>query len=84
MSRRCEICGKGVQYGHNVSHSKRRTKRIFLPNLKVKRMKVEGAVKKIKICMECLKRAKKCGKVGKLRIEPLRHAELVSASEILK
>lgn len=71
MARVCEICGKGVQFGHRVSHSKRRTKRVFLPNLKVKRMKVKGVVKKIKICMKCLKRAKKFGKVGKIKIEPL-------------
>jgi len=71
MSRKGEICGKGIQYGHNVSHSKRRTKRVFLPNLKTKRMRVEGAVKKIKLCMKCLKRAKNFGKVGKLRIKPL-------------
>ena len=71
MARICEICGKGVQFGHNVSHSKRRTKRVFLPNLKTKRMRVEGMVKKIKLCMKCLKRAKKYGKVEKLKIEPL-------------
>jgi large subunit ribosomal protein L28 len=33
MSRRCEVTGKGVLVGHNVSHSKRRTKRRFMPNL---------------------------------------------------
>lgn len=33
MSRRCELTGKGVQTGHNVSHSNRKTKRRFLPNL---------------------------------------------------
>lgn len=71
MARRCEICGKGVQFGHNVSHSKRRTKRVFLPNLKVKRLKINGVIKKIKICTKCLKRAKKFGKVGKIRIELL-------------
>ena len=71
MSRKCEICGKGIQYGHNVSHSKRRTKRVFLPNLKTKRMKINGVVKKVKICMKCLKRAKNFGKIGKLKIEPL-------------
>ena len=71
MSRKCEICGKGTQYGHNVSHSKRRTKRVFLPNLKTKRMKIDGVVKKIKLCMKCLKRAKNFGKIGKLKIEPL-------------
>jgi large subunit ribosomal protein L28 len=33
MSRRCELTGKGVQSGHLVSHSNRKTKRRFLPNL---------------------------------------------------
>jgi len=35
MARRCIITGKDVLVGHNVSHSKRRTKRRFLPNLQV-------------------------------------------------
>ena len=33
MSRRCELTGKGPQTGHKVSHSNRKTKRRFLPNL---------------------------------------------------
>jgi large subunit ribosomal protein L28 len=33
MSRVCELSGKGVQYGHNVSHANNKTKRRFLPNL---------------------------------------------------
>lgn len=33
MSRRCDLTGVGVQVGHNVSHSNRKTKRRFLPNL---------------------------------------------------
>jgi large subunit ribosomal protein L28 len=33
MARRCPITGKGVQVGHNVSHSNVHTKRRFLPNL---------------------------------------------------
>ena len=33
MSRRCELTGKAVQVGHLVSHSNRKTKRRFLPNL---------------------------------------------------
>ncbi len=33
MSKICQISGKKPQYGHNVSHSNRRTKRRFLPNL---------------------------------------------------
>jgi large subunit ribosomal protein L28 len=33
MSRRCELTGKAAQTGHRVSHSNRKTKRRFLPNL---------------------------------------------------
>ena len=33
MSRRCELTGKGALVGHRVSHSNRKTKRRFLPNL---------------------------------------------------
>lgn len=33
MSRRCELTGKGVMSGNNVSHANNKTKRRFLPNL---------------------------------------------------
>ena len=37
MSRVCQLTGKKVMVGNNVSHSKRRTKRTFYPNLQKKR-----------------------------------------------
>ncbi|MGU3573998.1 50S ribosomal protein L28 [Brucellaceae bacterium C25G] len=33
MSRACELTGKAVQYGNNVSHANNKTRRRFLPNL---------------------------------------------------
>ena len=33
MARRCELTGKAVMSGNNVSHAKNRTRRRFLPNL---------------------------------------------------
>ncbi|MFQ5783565.1 MAG: 50S ribosomal protein L28 [Alphaproteobacteria bacterium] len=33
MARRCELTGKGVQAGNNVSHAHNKTRRRFLPNL---------------------------------------------------
>jgi large subunit ribosomal protein L28 len=33
MSRRCELTGKGVLVGNNVSHANNKTRRRFLPNL---------------------------------------------------
>ena len=41
MSQICQITGKRVMVGNNVSHSKRRTKRTFMPNLFVKRFFLE-------------------------------------------
>ncbi len=38
MSRRCEITGKGVLSGNNVSHANNKTRRRFLPNLQVSSM----------------------------------------------
>jgi large subunit ribosomal protein L28 len=35
MSRRCEITGKGILSGNNVSHANNKTRRRFLPNLQV-------------------------------------------------
>ena len=37
MSRICEITGKKVMAGNNVSHAKNRTKRKFYPNLQTKK-----------------------------------------------
>jgi large subunit ribosomal protein L28 len=37
MSRVCQLTGKKVIVGNNVSHSKRRTKRKFYPNLITKK-----------------------------------------------
>jgi large subunit ribosomal protein L28 len=34
MSRVCELTGKGVQTGNNVSHANNKTRRRFLPNLR--------------------------------------------------
>ena len=37
MSQLCQITGKRLQVGNNVSHANNKRKRVFLPNLKVKR-----------------------------------------------
>ncbi|MGH7881616.1 MAG: 50S ribosomal protein L28 [Candidatus Dormibacteraceae bacterium] len=53
MARKCEICGKGPQYGHNVSHSKRRTNRRFLPNLQIAKVKIGQQLVKVRLCTHC-------------------------------
>jgi len=79
----CYICGKKKQYGHNVSHSKRRTKRVFKPNVYRKRMQVDGEIKRIKICSKCLKRAKNFGRV-KAKKETILAGSVISAVDWVK
>lgn len=52
----CQICGKGPQFGHNVSHSMRHTKRQFKPNIQRVTIYEGGRARKVKICAKCLKR----------------------------
>lgn len=42
MSQICQITGKKAMVGNNVSHSKRRTKRVFMPNLFSKKFFLEN------------------------------------------
>lgn len=52
---KCEICGKGPQFGHNVSHSKRATNRRFDPNVQRMRIMLGGKLRRIHICTRCLR-----------------------------
>ncbi len=63
MSRRCELTGVGVQFGNNVSHSQRKTRRRFEPNIKVVRYKSEltGQDYKLKVIARCIRSIEKAG-----------------------
>lgn len=51
MSRVCQLTGAAPRSGHNVSHSKRRTKRRFEPNLITKRIFDEATGTMVKVRM---------------------------------
>ncbi|MFQ6015542.1 MAG: 50S ribosomal protein L28 [Anaerolineae bacterium] len=55
MARRCDICGKGPQFGHNVSHAHNRTKRRWLPNLQKVTIVQDGVEKRVNACTKCIK-----------------------------
>lgn len=46
-------------YGHNVSHAKNRTQKIFRPNLHAVRIQVGSTMKRMKLCTKCLRMVKK-------------------------
>lgn len=61
MAHQCQKCGKGVQYGHLVSHAKNRTRHIFKPNLKRSTVLVDGKKVRMVLCTACVKLMKKLG-----------------------
>jgi large subunit ribosomal protein L28 len=57
MARRCELTGKGLLVGNNVSHANNKTKRVFRPNLQVISLASDalGQTIKLKISMNALR-----------------------------
>ena len=55
MARTCDICGKGVQFGQNVSHAHNVTKRRFEANLQPVRAVVDGRPKRLRVCTRCIR-----------------------------
>ncbi|HAY61374.1 MAG: 50S ribosomal protein L28 [Acidaminococcaceae bacterium] len=58
MAQFCEVCGKGVMSGNNVSHSNRHTKAAWKPNIQSVRALVDGEVKRVNVCTRCLRSGK--------------------------
>ncbi len=53
---KCEICEKGAHFGIKVSHSHRRTNRMWKSNVKSVRVLTDnGGTKKIYVCTSCLR-----------------------------
>ena len=55
---KCELCGKGVTFGHNVSHSNRKTNRTWKPNIRRVKAIIGGGVKTVYVCSRCLRSGK--------------------------
>jgi large subunit ribosomal protein L28 len=71
MAAVCDICGKKPSFGMNVSHSHRRTKRRWDPNIQRVRALVNGAPKRLHVCTSCIR----AGKVTK----PIRRQHVASS-----
>lgn len=52
---KCEVCGKGVSFGIQVSHSHRRNNRTWKANVRKIKATVNGASKSISVCTRCLR-----------------------------
>lgn len=55
MASTCDICGKKPGFGNKISHSHRRTRRRWNPNVHRIRVTVAGTPKRLTVCTKCLK-----------------------------
>lgn len=55
---RCAICDKAAHFGIKVSHSHRRSNKMWKSNIKSVKVKVNGATKKMYVCTRCLRAGK--------------------------
>lgn len=61
---KCDITGKGKQYGNNVSFSQRHTKKVWKPNLQTKTLLIDGKKVRLKISTDALRTLKKKGLIS--------------------
>ncbi len=71
MARVCDVTGKRPISGNNVSHSNRKTRRRFLPNLQERRLWCEesGRFVKVRVSRKGLKLIDKVGVKAALIVE---------------
>ncbi|MCQ8212334.1 50S ribosomal protein L28 [Cetobacterium somerae] len=65
---RCEITGKGMTFGNQISHSHRVTGRVWKPNLQTTKIVINGVTVKVKVCTKTLKTLKSANDVEVMQI----------------
>ncbi|HXE76562.1 MAG TPA: 50S ribosomal protein L28 [Candidatus Xenobia bacterium] len=55
MAKRCDICGRGPQYGNSISHAHNVRRRRWNVNLRVVRAVVDGVRKHLRVCAGCIR-----------------------------
>jgi large subunit ribosomal protein L28 len=58
MASVCEVCGKKPSFGMTVSHSHKRSRRRWNPNIQRVRALVAGSPMRVNVCTGCLKAGK--------------------------
>ena len=58
MAQVCELCGKGPQFGNNISHANNVTRRRWNPNLQSVKAVTNGNSRRVKVCTSCIKTGK--------------------------
>jgi len=85
MSKRCQITGKTVMSGNNVSHANNRTRRKFLPNLQITTMESDilGRKLKLRVSTSAIRTVEKHGGIDPYLIQA-RNCDLAKEARALK
>ena len=85
MAKRCQITGKTVMSGNNVSHANNRTRRRFLPNLQVTTMQSDilGRSLKLRVSTSAIRTVEKHGGIDPFLIQA-RNGELADEARAIK
>jgi large subunit ribosomal protein L28 len=85
MSRKCDLLAVGGMTGHKISHSNRKTKRKFLPNLKEVSFKSEalGSSLKLRVAASTLRTVNKYGNIDNFLVN-YRYAGLTEMARKLR
>ena len=85
MAKRCQITGKTVMSGNNVSHANNRTRRRFLPNLQVTTMQSDilGRSLKLRVSTSAIRTVEKHGGIDPFLIQA-RNSELADEARAIK
>jgi len=75
MGKYCEICKKGTLSGNKVSHSNRKSRRIWAPNIQSVRAVVNNSPKRINVCTRCLRSGKVQRALPKFSIKEMLEAK---------
>jgi large subunit ribosomal protein L28 len=55
MSKVCDVCAKGTMSGNAVSHSNRKTRRTWSPNIQKVHAVLNGRSCRLRVCTRCLR-----------------------------
>jgi len=61
---KCDLTGKGKQFGSSVSFSQRHTKKVWKPNLQTKTLIVDGRKVRLHLSTQAIRTMKKKGLLG--------------------
>lgn len=61
MAQKCDITGKGKQFGHSVPFSQKKTKKVWKPNLQKKTFELDGKKVTMKLSTQAIRTLKKKG-----------------------